>query len=113
MHVDDDRLIAEIDGLKQFRQLLCVVEVLRITVLSHRFHIVEVGASTKTLAVAFEDNDANVVAAVEPVEGFGQFAYHFGIQCVAHLRAVEVDPCHAFAQLYFYCVEIHCYQLFS
>ena len=107
MHAHDDGFVAKVDGLKQFRQLLRIVKVLRIAVVGHRFHIVEVGTRTKTLAVAFQDDDADVIAAVEPIEGFGQLTYHRIVQCVANLWTVKVDPGHAFAQLYFYRGEFH------
>ncbi len=107
MHIDDDGFVAEIYGLEQFGEPFGISDVLVVAIARHILHVGQVGTRTKSLAIAFEDDDADVGAAVEPIEDLGQFAYQFGIQRVAHLGAVEVDPCHAFAQLYFYCFEIH------
>ena len=107
MNVNDDGLIAEIDGLKQFGEFLGIGYVLVIAETGHLLHIGQIGASAKSGSVALQDDDTDVVTTIEPVEGLGQLAYQLGIQRVAHLGAVEVDPCHAFAQLYFYRGEFH------
>ena len=108
MHIHDDRFVAEINRLKQFGELLGVGQILQVVESRHLFHVFQIGTRTKSLAIAFQDDDTDVVAAVEPIEDLGQFAYQFGIQRITHLGTVKVDPSHAFAQLHFYCLEIHC-----
>ena len=109
VHVHNDRLVAVINGAKQLGELLGIGNVLIMAIARHSFHIGQVGTGAKSLTVALDDDDADIIAAVEPVEGLCQFFYQCVVQRVAHLRTVEVDPSHTLAQLHLYRVEIHSY----
>ena len=110
MYADDDCLVAKIYSLEQLGEFFGIRDILIVTEASHVLHIGQVGTSTEGLAVAFQDDDADVVTTVEPVEDLGQLSDQLGIQGVTYLGAVEVDPSHTFAQLYLYRIEIHFFQ---
>lgn len=103
----DDSLVALVDGLEQLGEPLGIGHVLLIAIVGHGLHVGKVGTGAEGLAVAFEDDHADIVTIAEPSEGFGEFANHFGIQGIAYLGPIEVDPRHAFSQLYFDCIEFH------
>ena len=109
VHIHDDRLVAIINGAKQLGELLGIGNVLIMAVARHSLHIGQIGTRTKGFAVALDDDDANIIAAVEPVENLCQFLYQRVVQRIAHLWTVEVDPSHTLAQLHLYRVEIHSY----
>ena len=98
--IGNDRLVAEINGLEQIRKPFGIVEILVAAVGRHLLHVVQIGAGAKRLAISFNNNDTDVVATVQPTENLGKFGNHGGIHGVAHFRTIQINPCHALAELY-------------
>ena len=65
------------------------------------------GSGAEGLSFDFEDEDTDVFAAAKPSESHGELVNHQRIQSITHLGTVEVDPRHAFSQLYFDSLEFH------
>lgn len=64
MNAHDDRFVAEINRLEEFGEPLCVGDVLVVAEARHILHVGQVGTGAEALPVAFQDDDADVVAAV-------------------------------------------------
>ena len=88
--------IYRIDAAEQLGESLGISQVLGMAEIGHFLHIGQVSTSTERFPVAFQDDDTDVVAAIQPINGFGELADHLGIQRIAHLGAVKIDPSHAF-----------------